>query len=52
MDSGLPKSIELNPNFDEIMGKAWQIEYIQGRKAANSFLLDNGLRAIQEDDGK
>lgn len=38
--------------YDDIMGTAWQIDGIQGRKAANSFLLENGLRAIQEDDGK
>lgn len=44
--------VKLDPGYDDKIGVAWKIEEAEGRDAANSFLLRQGLRAFSEADGK
>jgi hypothetical protein len=43
---------QLDPDYDDKMGMAWQIEELFGREVANRYLLEQGLQALPESDGK
>lgn len=43
---------QLDPDYDDKMGVAWQIEESSGREAANRYLIEQGLKALPESDGK
>ena len=43
---------QLDPDYDDKMGMAWQVEELFGREVANRYLFEHGLRALPDSDGK
>ena len=43
---------QLDPDYDDKMGMAWQVEELFGREVADRYLIEQGLQALPESDGK
>lgn len=43
---------QLDPHYDDKMGMAWHVEELYGREVASRYLLEQGLQAYPEADGK